>query len=152
MKKTISFLPLLSLIASLAILPGFTAKAQINWTNYTTTEGLGNNGVNGVYADGSNIYAATFNGLSISTDAGANWTNYTTTEGLGNNSVNGVYADGSNIYAATNGGLSVGVDTDANTGADAEPLPLQSPSQTLLVFLLIIGITGFSLVRMHTSS
>ena len=36
-----------------------------SFTNYTTTNGLGNNSVYGVYASGSNIYAATNGGLSI---------------------------------------------------------------------------------------
>jgi uncharacterized protein YaiE (UPF0345 family) len=81
----------------------------MNWTNYTTGSGLGNNIVNGVYAAGSTIYAATSGGLSISTNDGMNWINYTTGSGLGNNIVNGVYAAGSTIYAATSGGLSVGV-------------------------------------------
>ena len=64
----------------------------------------------GVYASGSNIYAATRGGLSISTNGGSSFTNYTTTStnnGLGNNAVYGVYASGSNIYAATDGGLSI---------------------------------------------
>ena len=37
--------------------------------------GLGDTRVNGVYADGSTIYAATNGGLSISTDGGATFTN-----------------------------------------------------------------------------
>ncbi len=56
------------------------------FTNYTTTDGLGSNGVNGVFAVGSTVYAATSGGLSISTDGGATFTNRTTTEGLGSNS------------------------------------------------------------------
>jgi hypothetical protein len=65
-----------------------------------------------VYAVGSGatatIYAAAYQGLSVSTNGGANWTNYT--DGLGGtwsptqpNSVNGVYASGNTIYAATGG-------------------------------------------------
>jgi hypothetical protein len=45
--------------------------------------------VNGVYASGSNIYAATSGGLSISTNRGTSWNNYTTSNGLVNNNVNG---------------------------------------------------------------
>jgi hypothetical protein len=66
--------------------------------------------VNGVYADGGNIYAATFGGLSISTNGGSSFTNYTTSSGLGSNIVYGVYASGSSIYAATGGGLSISTD------------------------------------------
>ena len=61
----------------------------------------------GVYASGSNIYAATYaGGLGISTN-GSSFTNKTTTSGLGSNNVLGVYASGSNIYAATGGGLGI---------------------------------------------
>ena len=82
------------------------------WTNYTTTNGLGDNIVRGVYVSGSNIYAATDNGLSVSTNAGVSWTNYTKVpNGLGANNVYGVYVyvlgSGSTIYAATSAGLSV---------------------------------------------
>jgi hypothetical protein len=86
-----------------------TAKASaLTFTNYTTTNGLGSNNVNGVYADSGSIYAATDSGLSISTNGGTSWTNYTTTNGLGNNTVRGVYADSGSIYAATfGGGLSI---------------------------------------------
>jgi hypothetical protein len=38
------------------------------FTNKTTTDGLGDNRVYGVYVDGSNVYAGTDGGLSISTD------------------------------------------------------------------------------------
>jgi hypothetical protein len=60
-----------------------------------------------VYAVGNTIYAATLNGLSISTNNGTTFTNVTTSAGLGNNIVNGVYAIGTTIYAATDGGLSI---------------------------------------------
>ena len=79
----------------------------LSFTNYTTGNGLVNNAVTGVYASGSSIYAATFGGLSISTNNGSSWTNYTTAQGLANNFVIGVYASGSSIYAATSGGLSI---------------------------------------------
>jgi hypothetical protein len=90
-----------------AAAPSPAAAGIVTFTNYTTTNGLGNNNVRGVYAIGSTVYAATQGGLSISTNGGANFTNYTTTNGLGNNIVNGVYASGSTVYAATNGGLSI---------------------------------------------
>jgi len=95
---------------SLAAAPAALANG-LSFTNKTTgNSGLGSNSVQGVYASGSNIYAATTGGLSISTNGGSSFTNYTTTStnnGLGNNVVYGVYASGSNIYAATNGGLSI---------------------------------------------
>jgi len=67
---------------SLAAAPGALANG-LTFTNYTTTNGLGNNFVNGVYASGSTIYAATEGGLSVSSNNGTNWTNYTTP--FGNN-------------------------------------------------------------------
>ena len=67
-------------------------------------QGLGNNHVRGVFANGDTIYAATQGGLSISTDDGATWSTKTTKNGLGSDSVNGVYGSGSTIYAATGGG------------------------------------------------
>ena len=78
-----------------------------SFTNYTTANGLGVNIVNGVYASGSSIYAATLGGLSISTNGGSSFTNYTTANGLGSNFVRGVFASGSSIYAATAVGLSI---------------------------------------------
>lgn len=65
-----------------------------------------------VYVDSSGtIYAATNNGLSISTNGGTTFVNKSTIAGLGNNDVNGVYVDGSGtIYAATSGGLSLSTD------------------------------------------
>ena len=91
---------------SLAATPAALANG-LTFTNYTISSGLGNNIVNGVYASGSNIYAATRGGLSISTNGGSSFTNYTTANGLGDDIVIGVYASGSSIYAATVGGLSI---------------------------------------------
>ncbi len=49
---------------SLAATPASLANG-LTFTNYTTSNGLGNDIVTGVYADGGNIYAATNGGLSI---------------------------------------------------------------------------------------
>ena len=110
---------------SLAATPAALANG-LSFTNYTTTNGLGGNNVNGVYASGSTIYAATnCNGaLSISTNNGTSWTNYTTTNGLGSNDVRGVYASGSSIYAATYGGVSIAQQSDPTPSAVPGPLPL----------------------------
>ena len=98
-------------VAILPVSPDQGAACVSSFANRTTADGLGDisygETVFGVYADGSNVYAATSGGLSISTDGGATFTNRTTAEGLGNNSVSGVYADGSNVYAATDDGLSI---------------------------------------------
>jgi hypothetical protein len=85
----------------------FSSDGGTTFTNRTTTDGLGDNIVWGVFADGANVYAATDGGLSISTDGGTTFTNRTTTDGLGTNSVNKVVKSGGVIYAATSGGLSI---------------------------------------------
>jgi len=96
---------------SLAATPAALANG-LTFTNYTTADGLGDNFVYGVYASGSNIYAATYGGLSISTNGGSSFTNYTS--GLGSSNVYGVYASGSNIYAATAGGLGISTNGGSN--------------------------------------
>ena len=93
--------------ATLSVSPAYAAAC---FTNKTTADGLGNNIVRGVYADGSNVYAATDGGLSISANGGASFTNKTTADGLGSDYPQGVYADGSNVYAATGAGLSISTD------------------------------------------
>jgi autotransporter-associated beta strand protein len=121
MKKTsIHSMPtrlLIAALASTALLashsPAF-ASGGGTFTNYTITEGLGDNWVNGVYADGSAIYAATDGGLSISTNGGTSFINRTTAAGLGGNITLGVYANGSSVYAATAGGLSISTDGGAS--------------------------------------
>ena len=99
---------LVVVLSGIGLAPAASAATQdITFTNATTSNGLGTSSVNGVYAVGSTIYAATYGGLSISTDGGATFTNYTTDNGLGDNYMLGVYAEGSTIYAATAGGLSI---------------------------------------------
>jgi ABC-type phosphate transport system substrate-binding protein len=99
-----------TLLGSLAV----SAQA-ITFANYTTANGLGSNSVNGVYASGSDVYAATHGGVGISTDGGSTFTNYTTANGLGNNIVRGVYASGNTVYAATDGGLSIATVPEPST-------------------------------------
>ncbi|MEI8094829.1 MAG: InlB B-repeat-containing protein [Spirochaetales bacterium] len=87
---------------------------KVLWTTYTSTEGLADNLVRGVYVSGTTIYAATVAGLSVSTDPGSVWTNYTnvtTNNGIIDNMVHSVYVSGSYIYAATDIGLSVSSDS-----------------------------------------
>jgi len=48
---------------SLAAAPGALANG-LTFVNKTTANGLGNNNVQGVYASGNNIYAATSGGVS----------------------------------------------------------------------------------------
>jgi hypothetical protein len=72
---------------------------------------LGDNAVGHVFVEGSGgsakVYAATSEGLSISTNGGSTFVNKTTSNGLGSNTVNGVYASGANIYVATGNGLAI---------------------------------------------
>ena len=87
-----------------------TSSGAYNSITYTTSTGFGSDKVNGVYATGTIVYAATDGGLSISTNNGSSWRNYTTADGLGSNKVNGVHAAGATICAATDGGLSISTD------------------------------------------
>ena len=100
------------------------AQAALNFANYTTTAGLGDNNVSGVFVEGSTVYAATRGGLSISTDGGANFTNRTTAAGLGDNGVSGVFAAGTTIYAATSGGLSISAAHGAAQADVSAPAPV----------------------------
>jgi hypothetical protein len=106
---------------------GYYQNADVMWSgggstgtptfaNATVSEGLGSNVVNDVTADYNGlIYAATTNGLSISSDGGASFVNKTSTDGLASSSVNGVYTDiSANIYAATTLGLSLSTDVGSS--------------------------------------
>ncbi|MCF8341914.1 MAG: hypothetical protein K9I82_13130, partial [Chitinophagaceae bacterium] len=89
------------------------------YTTFAPRVGLGSNNVNGVYAVGSKVYAATDEGLSISTDGGLSFTNNSGMNGLGtidgHSWVSYVYADGSTVYAAIwGGGLSISTDGGAS--------------------------------------
>jgi hypothetical protein len=81
-----------------------------SWATLTTANGLGGNRVRDVFVNGSNLYAATNNGLSISTDGGITFTNKTIANGLGNNDLTSVFVDGANVYAGSNSGLSISTD------------------------------------------
>lgn len=80
-----------------------------NFTNRTTTNGLGSMLVNDVFVSGNNVYAATVGGISISLNSGNSFTNKTTT----GNSVYCIYASNSVIYAGTAGGLYISNDSGA---------------------------------------
>jgi hypothetical protein len=84
------------------------------YTTYHPTVGLGSNNVNGVYAVGSTVYAATSDGLSVSTDGATNFTNKSFSNYWRSNIVYGVFAVGSTVYAATGSGLSISTDGGAN--------------------------------------
>jgi hypothetical protein len=84
-----------------------TVKVGLTWTTFTTTSGLANNYIHGIYLQGTKIWAATEGGLSYSSDNGTSWSNYTVADGdgLGSNQMLGIFATGSKIYAPsyTNG-------------------------------------------------
>ncbi|MEY3340466.1 MAG: hypothetical protein RLZZ269_377 [Actinomycetota bacterium] len=110
-RSIVAVVTLLSTLLSLGVAPVEVRASQPTCINKTTANGLGDDFLNGVYADGNTIYAATVGGgLSISTNSGTSFTNVTTSAGLGNNFVWGVYAVGNTIYAAIIGGLSISTD------------------------------------------
>lgn len=107
-----------ALIGCVALLVGVTAvtspaAAALSFVNRTTADGLTDNDVYGVFADGANVYAATNSGLGISTDGGETFVSRTTTNGLADNQVYGVFADGTTVYAATASALSISTDSGA---------------------------------------
>ena len=74
--------------------------------------------------NGYTVYAATTDGLSVSSNGGLTWINYTTANGLGSNTVYDVYAvSGSSIYAATASGLSTYNGTSWANQTTANGLP-----------------------------
>ena len=91
----------------LNVLPLQSALAALYFTNRTTADGLGHNTVRGVYASGSTVYAATANGLSISTDSGATFNNH---RFIPSSYVDDVYKSGTITYAATDYGLVISTD------------------------------------------
>ncbi len=105
-------LVLLCALAGTAPVVGQCVPAS--FSNKTTADGLGSNLVYGVFASGGTVYAATSDGLAISTNGGASFSNKTTADGLGSNNVLGVFASGGTVYAATQGGLSVSINGGAS--------------------------------------
>ena len=97
-------------------------------SNNTTNSGLQNDIVYQVYVDGTNLYAATEGGLSISTNSGTSFTNYTSANGLPDDYVSGVTAVGSTIYAATGSGLSISGSPSCSGGggANVPTAPMQA--------------------------
>jgi hypothetical protein len=100
---------------------GLAIKSGSNWETKTTANGLGSNIVNSVfgYSTGSvfHIYAATANGLSVSTNSGSSFTNYQS-----GTIVNEVFAEidssGSvpetRVYIGTTTGLKISKDGGAS--------------------------------------
>jgi len=85
---------------------GITNFDGINWTTYTTNDGLVNDTVNDIIQDAlNNLWIGTNNG--VSKYDGTNWTTYTTGDGLADNQVNAIMEDNQgNIWFATGNGVS----------------------------------------------
>jgi hypothetical protein len=78
------------------------------------------------------LYAATLNGLSISSSLGATWTTYTASSGLPSRQVYDVYVTSSTIYAATGFGLSVSNDGGLSWTTIYQPQPGQYGAKVVL--------------------
>ena len=93
----------------------YSTDASIaSFVTKTTTHGLGSNVINDIFIAGSNVYVATSNGLSLSTNSGSSFINRTTLNGLASNQINAVSASGNNIYAATSNGLAISLNSGAS--------------------------------------
>lgn len=90
-------------------------SVQTTCVNKTIANGLGSNKVNDVFVVGSNIYAVTNKGLSISTDGGTTFKNKNKlNNGLGSDVTLDVHVVGGTIYVSTDGG---GLSISTNGGA-----------------------------------
>ncbi len=78
---------------------------RIRFINKNKDDGLAYPHVDRVYATGSTVYAATLNGLSVSTDRGKSFKTALKVDWM-----RGVYAVGSTVYVATDGGLHISTD------------------------------------------
>ncbi|MCF6808223.1 hypothetical protein L3V79_07715 [Thiotrichales bacterium 19S9-12] len=81
--------------------------------NYTWTNTLKGNQVHYTYVANNSIYAATNNGLFISSDNGSSWN-----QELPDINVNNVYVNGSDVYAATNNGVYISSDNGNTWGSE----------------------------------
>jgi ligand-binding sensor domain-containing protein len=79
----------------------------INWTTYTTADGLADNSVTTIASDAhGNLWFGT-PGKGVSKFDGASWTTYTTADGLSSDEVNAIASDaGGNLWFGTNEGVS----------------------------------------------
>jgi hypothetical protein len=88
--------------------------SYLEFTNKTTSDGLGSNTCNGGYwVDKDTLLVGTNGGFSFSTNAGSTFTNKTTSDGLGSNTVKCVCGYGSTFVAGTTNGVSVSKDSGA---------------------------------------
>ena len=87
---------------------GVRAYNRINktWNNYTISEGLADNFVQAIAADGRYIWVGTFNGISRFDTVKEKWKNFYSRDGLVNDSVSAIAIDGENIWFGTDDGVS----------------------------------------------
>lgn len=76
-------------------------------TRTNANSGLASDTVRRVYVSGTTVYAATEEGLSVSTNGGVTFTTYTPANGLGDLGTNAVYVSGGKVYVATYNGVSI---------------------------------------------
>lgn len=87
---------------------GLRAYNRINktWRNYTISEGLADNFIQAIAADGRYIWVGTFNGISRFDNVKKKWKNFYSRDGLVNDSVCAIAIDGENIWFGTDEGVS----------------------------------------------
>jgi hypothetical protein len=76
------------------------------WTQYTESDGLGDNVLVSLAAEGEFLWIGTQNGVSRFHRESGEWRNYSTDDGLSSNYNVHVYTDGETVWAGTNNGLS----------------------------------------------
>ncbi|MBI5825195.1 MAG: hypothetical protein HZB18_14290 [Chloroflexi bacterium] len=110
-KFALNIFTLLTLLAMIFGGAGVRPAHALDWFTRGAEFGLGDPWVFDVFVDGTTVYAATINGLSISPNINSiPFSNRTMGEGLGDNTVYSVYVSGANVYAGTWGGLSISTD------------------------------------------
>jgi hypothetical protein len=87
-----------------------SATKKLHFTNYTTTNGLSDNCVNGMTVSRESIYAATERGLCISHNGGESFAPCILREQKPRTSVQNVSVTGNTIYAASYPGLMISID------------------------------------------
>lgn len=119
------------------------ASANIQWTNYTSTQGLPNKEISSIAISGSNIYLGTIGGgVAVSTNSGSTWTIYSTASGLTDSFVYGICLSGSNLYASTS---STGLFLSTN-GGGAWSTPGTSSSDSVITGGLFASTVSSSLI------